>query len=58
MLKGSSDIFAADVHYHDKCLYSFIRSASNKENHDPMVDLVLSYFCNYITLKICKEKNA
>ena len=30
MLKGSADIFAADIHYHLQCFDSFTRLASRK----------------------------
>ena len=53
ILQGSSDIFAANVYYHNVCFQSFSR-ISQKPEENPMEDLVLSYFSNYIKLKICK----
>ena len=51
------DIFAADVYYHKTCLQDFTYIRKEYED-DPMTQFVLDYFCNYINLKICQQKNA
>ena len=58
MLQGDSlDIFAADVFYHNMCLQDFTYIRKEYED-DPTEQFVLDYFCSYINLKICQQKNA
>ena len=53
MLKGSAvDLYAAEIFYHNRCLQNFSR-VSQKFEKNPMVDVVLNHFIDYVKVKIC-----
>ena len=56
MLKGSAvDLYAAEIFYHNRCLQNFSR-VSHKFEKNPMVDVVLNHFIDYVKVKICHQK--
>ena len=57
MIQGAVDIFAANICYHNPCFQNFSRFREEKKS-DAVATFVKKYFCNYVSLQICTEKNA